>query len=146
MAELKTRRNAASVRAFLKGVADERRRRDAIALAKLMEGITGAKPAMWGTSIVGFGSYHYRYESGREGDWFLTGFSPRKSDLVVYLMSGFRSFPGLMKRLGPHRTGASCLYLRSLDAVHLPTLKTLIRRSVAETRRRHVATPARGGR
>jgi hypothetical protein len=105
-----------------------------------MQKITGATPAMWGNSIVGFGSYHYRYDSGREGDWFLTGFSPRKRELVLYLMSGVRSFPELLEKLGPHRTGASCLYLRGLETVHLPTLKALIRRSVAEVRRKHAGS------
>jgi len=130
MADVKTQKTTASVKDFLDGV-PANRREDCKALAKLMREITGKRPAMWGTSIVGFGSYHYRYASGREGDWPLAAFSPRKQDLTVYIMAGFDRFQTLMSKLGKHRTGKSCLYLKSLDDVHLPTLKELIKRSAA---------------
>ncbi len=85
---------------------------------------------MWGSSIVGFGNYHYKYESGREGDWFLTGFSPRKQNLTLYIMPGFAQYDELMKKLGKHKTGKSCLYIKSLEDINLPTLKQLIQQSV----------------
>jgi hypothetical protein len=129
MAELKTRPNKRSVEAFLRAVKDEKRRGDAFSLLGLMREATGAAPEMWGDSIVGFGRYHYRYESGREGEWFLTGFSPRSQNLTIYIMPGFERYRDLLKKLGKHRTGKSCLYLNSLSEVDLPTLKKLIRQS-----------------
>ncbi|MFN2118805.1 MAG: DUF1801 domain-containing protein [Anaerolineales bacterium] len=129
MAELKTRPNKRSVEAFLRAVKDEKRRGDAFSLLGLMREVTGAAPEMWGDSIVGFGRYHYRYESGREGEWFLTGFSPRRQNLTIYIMPGFERYRDLLKKLGKHRTGKSCLYLNSLSEVDLPTLKKLIRQS-----------------
>jgi hypothetical protein len=124
---LKTQRTAASVRAFLDKVADERRRKDAKAVSAMMQEITGEKPALWGTSLVGFGSYHYKYASGQEGDWPLVGFSPRKDNLTLYIMPGFKEYGALLEKLGRHKKGVSCLYIKSLDDVHLPTLKTLVR-------------------
>jgi hypothetical protein len=138
VADLKTRPHPAGVSKFLAGVADETTRQDCEALVKVMKSITRAEPVMWGPSIVGFGSYHYVYESGREGDWFLTGFSPRKQNLTVYLMSGFPTHAALMKRLGKFKTGSSCLYLRRLADVDAKVLKELIRESV-----RHVKTRSR---
>jgi hypothetical protein len=137
MAELKTRPSTRGVAAFLGGLKDVRRRKDAHALVALMKRVTGARPRLWGPSIVGFGRYHYRYASGREGDWFLAGFSPRKASLVLYIMSGFEGVGPLLEKLGPHRKGASCLYLKSLDAVDSLALERLVKRSVAEVRRRH---------
>jgi hypothetical protein len=130
MAELKTQKNQASVEKFLKAVTDETRRADSFALLDIMREVTGEEPAMWGTSIVGFGSYHYKYESGREGDWFLTGFSPRKQNLTLYIMSGFEGYEEMLERLGKHTTGKACLYVKKLDDVHLPTLKKMIKQSV----------------
>jgi Domain of unknown function (DU1801) len=130
MADLKTRPNKSSVERFLRGVKDGQRRNDARTLLRLMQEATGAAPQMWGDSIVGFGRYHYKYESGREGEWFLTGFSPRKQNLTLYIMPGFERYGALLKKLGKHKTGRSCLYVNALSDVHLPTLKTLIRRSV----------------
>jgi hypothetical protein len=127
---LKTQRNSASVKAFIDEVADERKRKDARAVLAMMEEITGEKPAMWGSSIVGFGSYHYIYASGQEGDWPLAAFSPRKDNLTLYLMPGFEEASDLLDKLGKHKTGVSCLYLKSLDDVHMPTLKALVRQSV----------------
>jgi hypothetical protein len=130
MAEPKTKPTGASVEVFLNKVADETRREDCFAVARMMEESTGSKPQMWGDSIVGFGSYHYKYASGQEGDWPIIGFSPRKSDLTLYIMPGFERYPDLMARLGKHRTGRSCLYIKRLSDVHTPTLKKLIRESV----------------
>jgi len=130
MAELKTKKTKASVEKFIQGVKDEKRRKDCLTVLAMMKEITKTVPRMWGTSIVGFGSHHYKYASGREGDWFVVGFSPRKQDLTLYLMSGVARHPDLLKKLGKHRTGVGCLYIKSLDDVHLPTLKRLIRESV----------------
>lgn len=130
MAELKTRPSDGSVERFLSTIGDKSRRGDCRALAELMQQITKAPPRMWGSSIVGFGSYRYKYASGREGDWFLTGFSPRKQNLTLYIMGGFEGYPELMKALGKHTTAKSCLYVKSLEDIHLPTLKKLIRESV----------------
>lgn len=130
MAELKTRPEKTSVAEFLASIADENRRRDCEAIADLMQDVTGAAPVMWGASIVGFGRYHYRYDSGREGDWMLVGFSPRKKDITLYLMAGFDRFPELMQRLGKHKTGKSCLYVKKLDDVDRTVLRDLVRSSV----------------
>ena len=129
-AALKTQKNKASVKEFLDKVPDERRRNDAHAVSSIMEDITGEKPAMWGAGMVGFGSYHYKYDSGQEGDWPLVGFAPRKDSLTLYIMPGFKEYRGLLEKLGKHKTGMSCLYIKSLDDVHIPTLETLVRRSV----------------
>jgi len=130
VAELKTKPNAKSVAAFIRGIKDERRRKDCATVLKLMQRVTKAKPRMWGPSIVGFGVYHYRYESGREGDWFLAGFSPRKQDLTLYVMAGVRRYPELLRRLGRVKTGVSCLYIKTLDDVDLEVLEALVRESI----------------
>ena len=132
MAEPKTKPTQASVKDFLNQIQDEERRKDCFAVAKIMEEITGSKPQMWGPSIVGFGSYHYKYASGREGDWPLAAFSPRKKDLTVYLMMGFDKHPELMKQLGKHSRGKGCLYIKRLSDIHLPTLKKLIKQSIKD--------------
>ncbi len=132
MAELKTKPNKASVAQFLNSIEDPQRRKDSKTVAAMMKRITGARPKMWGPSIVGFGSYHYRYASGREGDWMLTGFSPRKQALTLYIMSGFAGSAALMNKLGKYKTGKACLYIKKLDDVHLPTLERLIRQSVEQ--------------
>lgn len=134
MAELKTKRNDASVEAFLNGVADERKRGDAFAILAMMQEITQEEPKMWGDAIVGFGSYHYKYASGREGEWFVTGFSPRKQSLTLYFMPGFEQQGELLQKLGKHSTGQGCLYIKRLDDVDLPTLKQMIARAVAHYR------------
>ena len=130
MTAVKTARTTASVNRFLKTITDERRRADCLAVLRIMKRVTRTDPAMWGTSIVGFGSYHYRYASGREGDWPITGFSPRKQALTVYVMTGFKRYPQLMKKLGKHSTGSSCLYIKHLEDVDLVVLEDLIRESV----------------
>ena len=134
MAELKTRRTEASVDAFLEGVVDETRREDCRTLLRIMKRVAGAEPRMWGPSMVGFGSYHYKYASGREGDWFLTGFAPRKQDLTLYLMSGFGGHEKLMSRLGKYKTGKSCLYVKRLADIDLAVLEQLVSASVKHTK------------
>lgn len=135
MAELKTKPTKASVEKFLNQLTDETKRADCFRVAKMMEEITGEKPTMWGPSIVGFGSYHYKYPSGQEADWPITAFSPRKQDLTLYLTPGYQENVELMEKLGKHRTGVSCLYLKRLSDVHEPTLKKLIRDSVKRLRK-----------
>lgn len=132
MAEPKTKPTKASVKEFLNQIPDKERRDDCFAIAKIMEEITGDKPKLWGPSIVGFGTYHYKYASGREGDWPVTGFSPRKKDLTLYLMMGFEKHTELMQKLGKHSTGKSCLYIKRLSDIHVPTLKKLIKKSVKD--------------
>jgi hypothetical protein len=129
-AKPKTVETEASVTKFIKAVPDERKRNDSLALIEIMRQITKQEPKMWGPSIVGFGKYHYKYASGHEGDCCVTGFSPRKADLTIYIMCGFTKSPELMKTLGKHKTGKACLYIKTLDDVHLPTLRKLIRESV----------------
>jgi Domain of unknown function (DU1801) len=132
MAEMKTKPTNESVEDFLNKIADEERRADCFQVAKIMEEVTGEKPKMWGPSIVGFGSYHYKYDSGREGDWPVTGFSPRKKDLTLYIMMGYEKHTELMEKLGKHSGGKSCLYIKRLSDIHLPTLKKLLKVSVKE--------------
>ena len=130
MGELKTKPTNASVEKFLNQITDEERREDCFKVAKIMEEITGCKPTMWGPSIVGFDTYHYKYASGQEGDWPIAAFSPRKQDLTLYILPGFQESRELMEALGKHRTGRSCLYIKRLSDIHVPTLKKLIRQSV----------------
>jgi hypothetical protein len=134
MAELKTKVNAASPAKFIDAIADEGRREECRALAKLMKKVTGSAPKMWGPSIVGFGSYHYKYASGREADWPLAGFSPRKQNLTLYITAGFDGYGELLGKLGKHKTGKACLYINRLEDVDLATLKELVRRSVEHMR------------
>jgi hypothetical protein len=126
MAEPKTTRNPASVAAFLDAVADPRRQADARAACALMAEATGAEPTMWGTSIIGFGAYHYRYATGREGDWPAVGLSPRKQALTLYLSAGFDGYADLLARLGPHSIGKSCLYVKRLADVDTDVLRDLV--------------------
>jgi hypothetical protein len=130
MAELKTRPTTESVSTFLNKVADKTRREDCFAVLEMMRDVTKEEPTMWGSSIVGFGRYRYKYESGREGEWPITGFSPRKGDLTLYIVPGFEIAPDLMKRLGKYKTGKSCLYIRKLADVDRKVLKQLIEKSV----------------
>lgn len=127
--EHKTKKTKQSVAAFLNGIEDDRRRKDAKTILTLMKELTGEKPAMWGTSIVGFGQYAFKGKSGIEGVWPMSGFSPRKTALTIYIMPGFEKQKALMKKLGPHKTGKSCLYIKRLDDIHVPSLKKLIRDS-----------------
>jgi len=137
VAELKTKRNRKSAKKFIDGVKDAGRREDAYKIMSLMEEVTGAKPEMWGDSIVGFGAYRYEYESGRSGEWFLTGFAPRKANLTLYIMSGFSRYQELLAKLGKHKTGKSCLYINRLDDIDMKVLRRLVKESVAHVRRIH---------
>lgn len=138
MAELKTKRTTASVAKFLAALDDEQRRQDCKSLVALMQKATGAKPRMWGTAIVGFGDYRYSYSSGRQGDWFELGFSPRKAALTLYLMGGYPKDAATATKLGTFKTGGSCLYIKKLADVHLPTLRSLIAQSVRRIRTKRV--------
>lgn len=129
MAELKTRENDADVMALLNQVEPESKRNDALTLLKMMERIIGEKPKMWGPSIIGFGNYLLKYDSGRELDWFYTGFSPRKQNISVYIMNGFNRYEELLSRLGKHKIGKSCLYISKLEHVDLAVLEELISES-----------------
>ena len=126
MSDLKTKPNNASAVEFIKSVEHPVRQKDGLALLDLMKDITGEQPVMWGGSIIGFGSYHFKYASGREGDWMKTGFSPRKSNISLYIMDGFDEYQDLLKKLGKHKTGKSCLYITKLADVNLEVLKQLI--------------------
>lgn len=126
MAELKTRPTDASVADFLNSIADEAKRRDCFTLVAMMQNITGAEPRMWGSSIVGFGDSHFTYASGREGDWFWIGFSPRKQNLTLYLTYGVGENDELLSRLGKHKLGKSCLYLKRLSDADPEVLERLI--------------------
>jgi hypothetical protein len=128
-AKLKTQETGASVENFL-GALDEPRRADCLALVTILQRATKAKPKMWGTSIVGFGNYHYKYESGRENDWFMAGFSPRKKELTVYLMAGVEREPALLKKLGKHRAGKGCLYIQQLSDIDTKVLGEIVERAV----------------
>src|SRR3990172_7571192 len=130
MAELKTKVNDASVEDFLNTVEDVQKREDCFEILKMMKQVTKEKPKMWGTSIIGFGSYHYKGASGREGDWMLTGFSPRKQKLTLYLMGGFDLHKDLLKKLGKYKTSVGCLYIKKLDDVDKKVLKALVTESV----------------
>ncbi|MDH3223744.1 MAG: DUF1801 domain-containing protein [Gemmatimonadota bacterium] len=130
MSSPKTQPNDADVGAFVEAIEHEGRREDARALVAMMRDITGEEPVMWGDSIVGFGRYEYRYASGREGEWFVTGFSPRKQAMTLYIMSGFKKHDGLLEKLGKHSTGRSCLYVKKLAEVDLDVLKELVAASV----------------
>ena len=130
MSELKTKVNNASVEKFLNTVADEQARKDCYEILKIMKQVTKEEPKMWGASIVGFGSYHYKGASGREGDWMLTGFSPRKQNLTLYLMHGFDVHKDLLKKLGKHKTSMGCLYIKKLEDVDKKVLKELVAESV----------------
>ena len=134
MADLKTVPTKFSVDKFLKGIKDEQTRDDCFEILKIMEKATKSRAKMWGPAIVGFGDYHYVYESGREGDWFITGFSPRKQNLTLYMMGGFQQFDDLMKRLGKYSMGKGCLYINKLEDVDVKVLKEVITRSVKEVK------------
>lgn len=130
MAKIKTTRNEASVEAFLEGVANDKKRLDSFEILNLMREVTGLEPAMWGDSIVGFGSYRYKYASGHEGEWPLVGFSPRKQNLTLYIMPGFDHYDDLLQELGKFKIGKSCLYINKLEDVNREPLEELVRQSV----------------
>lgn len=132
MAELKTKVTKVSVDKFLQGIKDEKKREDCYQILKIMKKATRAEPKMWGTSIIGFGDHHYVYESGREGDWFIAGFSPRVQNLTLYMMGGFDQ--DLLKKLGKYKTGKGCLYINKLEDVDTKVLDKLITTSVKKAK------------
>lgn len=134
MAELKTKKTTASVDKFIAAVEDAKKRADCERIMAMMAEVTSDEPSMWGSSIVGFGSYRYRYASGREGTWFLTGFSPRKRNLTLYIMSGFAAVEDLLPRLGKYSTGKSCLYVTRLTDVDFSVLRAVVEVSVKHLR------------
>ena len=137
MSDLKTQPTTASVDAFIDAVDDEPKRADSRVVAEMMVEITGVPGVMWGSNIVGFGKYHYRYASGREGDFFEAGFSPRKRALTLYVMAGFSEYEDLLGRLGKHSTGKSCLYVKRLADIDLDVLRELLTRSVSYIRAKY---------
>ena len=130
MSENKTQKTDASVIDFLNSIPDEKKRQDCLIVFEMMSQVTGLEPKMWGASIVGFGDVHYKYASGREGDWFKVGFSPRKQNLTLYIMDGFPRYQSLLAELGKHKTGVSCLYINKLADVNLDILREMITQSI----------------
>ncbi|NLG98135.1 MAG: DUF1801 domain-containing protein [Chloroflexi bacterium] len=130
MAELKTKPTEQDPKEFLMTIADEKKRQDSFKILEFLQQVTGFEPRMWGSSIIGYGSYHYKYADGQEGDWPLTGFSPRKQNLTIYITSGFDQYEELLKRLGKHSTGKSCLYIKKLEDIDLDVLAELVKQSV----------------
>lgn len=137
MAELKTKQTDANVKTYLNAIEDEQRRADCLELVEIMRKATKLEPQMWGSAIVGFGSYHYKYESGHEGDACRVGFSPRKGDISIYIVPGFEGKEELLNQLGKHKIGKVCLYVKRLPDIKIPILEKLIKDSVAEMRRRY---------
>lgn len=133
--EVKTKLNDASVEDFINGVENEQRRKDALTVAKLMQQWTKTKPKMWGSAIVGYGRYHYKYASGREGDSPLAAFSPRKQDLTIYISGGFDEYEALMQKLGKCKTGKVCVYIKKLSDIDIDVLKQLVQKSVEHTKK-----------
>jgi hypothetical protein len=134
MADTKTKATTVSVSDFLDAKCDAARRADCDAIIIMMQKATGEKPKMWGPSIVGFGSYHYKYESGREGDMCIVGFSPRKAEIVLYIVDGFAQYEKLLAKLGKHKTGKSCLYIKRLTDVDVGVLEEMVTASVKHMR------------
>ena len=132
MAENKTKENDASVEDFLNSIEHDQKREDSYLILEMMRKITGLEPKMWGDSMVGFGRYHYKYKSGREGDYFLTGFSPRKRNISIYIMAGFNNYQDMMAKIGKHKSSVSCLYINKLDDINMSILKKLINKSVKD--------------
>jgi hypothetical protein len=130
MAELKTKPTEESVAHFLDGIEDDKKRKDAFTLLEIFKEVTGEAPVMWGNNIIGFGTYHYKYASGREGDWMITGFSPRKQNLSLYLMCDLTEMQGHLEKIGRHKKGKSCLYINTLDDMDITVLKSTIKESV----------------
>ncbi|WP_421763063.1 DUF1801 domain-containing protein [Ekhidna sp.] len=137
MAELKTKPNNLSVEAFIDSIEPEWKRDDARELLKLITKISGEKPVMWGDSIVGFGNYHYKYDSGREGDWFLAGFSPRKTSMTIYVMGGFEGQEALLGKLGKHKKSVGCLYIKKLADIDLGILEKMTEKSIEMLKKRY---------
>jgi hypothetical protein len=134
MAEQKTKPTNQSVEVFLNSIADETRRTECYAILDMMKRVTKTDPKIWGTGLVGFGSYHYKYASGHEGDCFVTGFAPRKGAMTLYITAGVERFPKLLAKLGKHKAGKGCLYIKKLDDVNLSVLEDLVKQSVDHTK------------
>ena len=137
MAKNKTVPNKEDVRGFINKLADEQKRKDCFQLLQIIQEITGEPPVIWGNSIIGFGTYHYKYDSGREGDFFIAGFSPRKQNISIYLMAGLDKFEKELTKLGKHKIGKSCLYIKSLETIDEEVLKDMIKTSVNLMRKRY---------
>lgn len=137
MSSNKTKATDSSIEDFINTVENEQKRDDSREMIEVMKEITGSEPKLWGSGLIGFGQYHYKYESGREGDFFITGFSPRKTALTVYIVPGFDGYGEQMKKLGPHKTGKSCLYLKNLDVIDRDVLKEVIKDSVEVMKSRY---------
>jgi hypothetical protein len=137
LAENKTKPGKQSVTAFINSIDDKQKRADVKKVAAMMRKATGARATMWGSAIVGYGQYHYQYASGKEGDFMLTGYSPRKQALTVYIIPGFKPFESLLKKLGKYKTGKSCLYLKRLSDVDESVLERLISESVKHMRNKY---------
>ncbi len=138
MAEIKTKKTKESVVKFIAAIPDAKQRADAKGLLALMKKATGEKPVLWNNNMVGFGEYHYESDrSAQKGDWPLTAFSPRKSNLTVYIMPGFKDYGALLKKLGKHKHGGSCLYIKRLSDVHLPTLQTIVERGYKAMKKKY---------
>lgn len=137
MSDNKTKPTNQNVEEYLQGVDHDRKREDSFKVLAMMQEITGEEPQMWGSSMIGFGKYHYQYESGREGDLFITGFAPRKQNLTLYIMSGFEEYDNLLSQLGKYKTGKACLYINKLADVNEDVLRKLIAKSVEHMRETH---------
>lgn len=142
MAQNKTQATAVFVPDFIRQVEPERRREDALDLDRLFQKVTGWKPRMWGPTIIGYGEYHYRYESGREGDFLATGFSPRKANLVLYIMPGYADLDDMLARLGKHKIGKSCLYINKLADVDIGVVEEIIRFGIEDLATRWPVKPS----
>lgn len=139
MAEIKTKVTTASVTSFIKEVEDPEKRKDSLALLKIFKEVTGEKPRMWGSAIIGFGQYHYSSErSTQKGDWPLTGFSPRKQNLTLYIMPGFKNYGTLLKDLGKHKTSVGCLYIKKLSDINEKVLTKLIKQSFVDMKKKYI--------
>ena len=136
MADQKTKPTNLDVVQFLKGIGDDRKSKDCLVLLAMMREITNIEPVLWSGNIIGFGAYHYKYDSGHEGDACLIGFSPRKQNLALYILTGFENQQTLLDKLGKHKTGKVCLYINKLDDIHVPTLRQIIKESFIYKKKR----------
>lgn len=139
MYEQKTKKTGASVKDFIASIADEQKRKDSLALVKMMQEVTKEKPYLWGSSIIGFGKYHYKYASGHKGDSCITGFSPRKTNLTIYITPGFKEYKELLQKLGTHKvSGGACLYIKKLSDIDTSVLKKIIAASVRDMKKKYI--------
>lgn len=136
MAELKTKKNEGDVLAFLNAIEDEQKKKDSLVILEKMKKWSKSEPKMWGSSIIGFGDHHYKYASGREGDWFVIGFSPRKQAITIYLMAGTRNEKSTLEKLGKYKTGKSCLYIKRLSDIDLNVLDLIMKEAIDQVKSR----------